>query len=152
VLELLQRNAEVSIPFAVSSLGYGFLWNKPGGRARRVRRSITRWVAEAAQQLDYWVSAGSPAELLAATTPRSLATPQSFRTGPAASGSAGCATATRKSCSPWRAKHKRLKIPLACIVIDFFHWTKQGEWKIRPRGLARPGGHGRRAERRWVSS
>ena len=29
VLELAQRNSQVSIPFAVSSLGYGFLWNNP---------------------------------------------------------------------------------------------------------------------------
>jgi len=64
VLELLQRNAEVSIPFAVSSLGYGFLLEQPGGRARRVRPFDHALVAEAAQQLDYWVSAGSPAELL----------------------------------------------------------------------------------------
>ena len=30
VIELIQRNTEVSIPFLVSSLGYGFLWNHPG--------------------------------------------------------------------------------------------------------------------------
>ena len=30
VLELAQRNSQVSIPFYVSSLGYGFLWNNPG--------------------------------------------------------------------------------------------------------------------------
>lgn len=30
VLELAQRNSQVSIPFAVSSMGYGFLWNHPG--------------------------------------------------------------------------------------------------------------------------
>ncbi|HET9171331.1 MAG TPA: hypothetical protein VFN97_17970, partial [Actinospica sp.] len=29
VVELVQRNAEVSIPFLVSSRGYGFLWNNP---------------------------------------------------------------------------------------------------------------------------
>jgi Bacterial extracellular solute-binding protein len=29
VIELVQRNTEVSIPFLLSSLGYGFLWNHP---------------------------------------------------------------------------------------------------------------------------
>ncbi|MCF0125334.1 MAG: family 31 glucosidase, partial [Treponema sp.] len=29
-LELAQRNGQVSVPFAVSSLGYGFMWNNPG--------------------------------------------------------------------------------------------------------------------------
>jgi alpha-D-xyloside xylohydrolase len=32
VLELVQRNTEVPIPFLLSSLGYGFLWNHPGIR------------------------------------------------------------------------------------------------------------------------
>jgi alpha-D-xyloside xylohydrolase len=30
VVELIQRNTEVSIPFLLSSQGYGFLWNHPG--------------------------------------------------------------------------------------------------------------------------
>ena len=29
VIDLLQRNTEVTIPFMVSSRGYGFLWNNP---------------------------------------------------------------------------------------------------------------------------
>ena len=34
-LELAQRNTQVSVPFLVSSLGYGFLWNNPAvGRSR----------------------------------------------------------------------------------------------------------------------
>ena len=32
VLELAQRNSQISIPFALSSLGYGFLWNSPAYR------------------------------------------------------------------------------------------------------------------------
>ncbi|KAG0161483.1 hypothetical protein PDIDSM_9017 [Penicillium digitatum] len=33
-LELAHRNSQASAPFAISSLGYGFLWNNPGiGRA-----------------------------------------------------------------------------------------------------------------------
>ena len=30
VIDLVQRNTEVSVPFALSSRGYGFLWNMPG--------------------------------------------------------------------------------------------------------------------------
>lgn len=29
LLELAQRNSKVSVPFYISSLGYGFLWNNP---------------------------------------------------------------------------------------------------------------------------
>ena len=40
VIELVQRNTEVSIPFLVSNLGYGLLWNHPGiGRSSWASRS-----------------------------------------------------------------------------------------------------------------
>lgn len=64
VLELLQRNGEVNIPWVISSRGYGFLWNSPAIGRAEFGHTLTRWVAEAAHQLDYWVTAGRPAELL----------------------------------------------------------------------------------------
>ena len=39
VLELAQRNSQISVPFALSSLGYGFLWNNPA-----VGRVTTKWI------------------------------------------------------------------------------------------------------------
>ena len=29
-------------------------------------------------------------------------------------------------------EYKRRGLPLSCIVIDFFAWTRQGEWKFDP--------------------
>lgn len=29
-------------------------------------------------------------------------------------------------------KYKELNIPLSVIVIDFFHWTQQGDWRFDP--------------------
>ncbi|MDY6619755.1 glycoside hydrolase family 31 protein, partial [Clostridioides difficile] len=42
VLELAQRNSQVSIPFYVSSLGYGFLWNNPGIGEVSFAKNMTR--------------------------------------------------------------------------------------------------------------
>ena len=65
VIELIQRNTEVCIPFALSNRGYGFLWNMPGVGRVELAANRTRWVADAARQIDYWVTAGpSPAELV----------------------------------------------------------------------------------------
>ena len=61
VLELVQRNGEVSIPFMVSSRGYGLLWNLPAVGRAEFATNGTRWVADAARQIDYWVTAGEPA-------------------------------------------------------------------------------------------
>jgi alpha-D-xyloside xylohydrolase len=131
VLELLQRNAEVSIPFATSSLGYGFLWNSPAVGRVEFGKSLTRWVADAAHQLDYWVTAGSPAELLrnyAEVTGHAPDFPYW------ASGFWQCRLRYRNQEELLNVarEHQRRKIPLACIVIDFFHWTKQGEWRFDP--------------------
>lgn len=37
-LELAHRNSQASIPFVVSSAGYGFLWNNPALWKRYVRQ------------------------------------------------------------------------------------------------------------------
>ena len=65
VIELIQRNTEVSIPFYFSSRGYGFLWNNPAVGRVELGANATRWVAEAAPQIDYWITTGrNPAEIL----------------------------------------------------------------------------------------
>ena len=63
-LELAQRNSQASVPFAVSSLGYGFLWNNPGVGRVMFGKNITTWEAYSTKVLDYWITAGdSPAEI-----------------------------------------------------------------------------------------
>ena len=44
VIELQQRNTEVSIPFMVSNQGYGFLWNNPGLGRVELGMNATHWV------------------------------------------------------------------------------------------------------------
>ena len=63
-LELAHRNSQASVPFAVSSLGYGFLWNNPAVGRVNFGKNITTWEAYSAKKLDYWITAGdTPAEI-----------------------------------------------------------------------------------------
>ena len=65
-LELAQRNSQVSIPFALSSNGYGFLWNNPAVGQVNFAKNLTEWKAECTQEMDYWITAGdTPAEIVA---------------------------------------------------------------------------------------
>jgi len=64
VIDLVQRNAEVSIPFLLSSRGYGLLWNSPAVGRVELAETGTRWVADSARQIDYWITAGRPADVL----------------------------------------------------------------------------------------
>jgi alpha-D-xyloside xylohydrolase len=63
MLKLQQRKFHVTIPFAYSTAGYGFLWNMPGAGIVSVGAKNTGgmlWTAEATKGLDFWVS-GLPA-------------------------------------------------------------------------------------------
>ena len=35
-------------------------------------------------------------------------------------------------------EHKRRGLPMDAIVVDFFHWTMQGEFKFEPRDWPEP--------------
>ncbi|MBR5420164.1 MAG: family 31 glucosidase, partial [Lachnospiraceae bacterium] len=65
MLELAQKNSQVSIPFALSSLGYGFLWNNPATGRVSFGKNLTEWVADETEELDYWITVDdTPAAIL----------------------------------------------------------------------------------------
>ena len=66
VLELAQRNSQISVPFYISSLGYGLLWNNPAVGKVTFGKNYTEWIARATKEMDYWITAkDSPKEILA---------------------------------------------------------------------------------------
>ncbi len=131
VLELMQRNTEVSIPFALSSRGYGLLWNNPAVGRVEFGRTLTRWVAEAGWQLDYWVTAGSPVQMLRHYADATGHAPD-FPEWASGFWQSRLRYRSQHELLAVAREHKRRGLPLACIVIDFFHWTKQGEWRFDP--------------------
>jgi alpha-D-xyloside xylohydrolase len=140
VVDLAQRNTEVSIPFLVSSRGYGFLWNHPGIGRVELGASATRWVSESARQWDYWITA--------ADEPAGLLRNYSDAVGHApafpewASGFWQCKLRykTQDELLDVAREHKRRGLPLSVIVIDYFHWTRQGEWRFDPAEWPDPAG------------
>ncbi|HEV2342762.1 MAG TPA: glycoside hydrolase family 31 protein [Actinocrinis sp.] len=131
VVELVQRNSEVSIPFVLSSRGYGLLWNNPAIGRVELAVNGTRWVADSARQLDYWITAGTPAQIqrrYADTTGHSPAMPEW------AAGFWQCKLRYRsqEELLEVAREYRRREIPLDVIVVDFFHWTHLGEWRFDP--------------------
>ena len=131
-LELAQRNSQCSVPFALSSLGYGFLWNCPAVGRVNFASNLTEWYASSARQCDYWVTADeTPKDILAnytALVGRAPAFPEN------AAGLWQCKLRyrTQEEVLEVAREYHRRGIPLDVIVIDFFHWTRQGEWKFDP--------------------
>ena len=139
VIELVQRNTEVSIPFVVSSLGYGLLWNHPGIGRVELGVTVTRWVSEATRQWDYWVTAADdPADLLRQYGEAAGRTPMLPEW---ASGFWQCKLRykTQDELLGIAREYKRRGLPLSVIVADYFHWTRQGDWKFDPEEWPDPG-------------
>ncbi len=132
VLELAQRNSQVSVPFAVSSLGYGFLWNNPAVGRASFGKNYTEWRAEATKEMDYWITVGdTPKDIIEKYTAVTGRTPVMNRE---LLGLWQCKLRyrTQEEVLSVARKYHELGIPLDVIVIDFFHWTRQGDWQFDP--------------------
>lgn len=132
VIDLLQLNSEVCIPFLLSNRGYGFFWNNPAVGRVELGYNSTRWIAEATPQLDYWVTVGdTPAEIVSRyidATGHPLMLPEW------AAGFWQCKLrySSQEELLSVAREYKQRGLPLSVIVIDYFHWTAQGDWQFDP--------------------
>lgn len=128
--ELAHRNSQASIPFVMSSGGYGFFWHNPAIGRATFSKNRTEWVAESAVQLDYWITVGS--------TPSEIITAYADATGHAP-------VMPEYGLGFWQCKlrywnqeqllevareHRRRGLPIDVIVADFFHWPKLGDYRF----------------------
>ena len=131
-LELAHRNSQASVPFAVSSRGYGFLWNNPGVGRAVFGKNIMSFEAYSTKAMDYWVVAGdTPAQIEEAYAAVTGTVPMMPEYG---LGFWQCKLRyqTQEELMEVAREYKRRNLPIDLIVIDFFHWPKQGEWKFDP--------------------
>ena len=129
-LELAHRNSQASIPFYVSSLGYGFFWHNAAVGEVHFGRNTTQWVAQSAKQLDYWITAGD--------TPAQIEENYACAVGKAP-------MMPEYGLGFWQCKlryynqeqvlsvareYKKREIPLDVLVIDYYHWPRCGDWRF----------------------
>jgi alpha-D-xyloside xylohydrolase len=130
VLELAQKNTQISIPFLVSTRGYGFIWNNPSvGRAELVNNH-TLWHAEAARQIDYLVFAGNTTKEIVKEYTDLTGTPPLFPVWALGFWQCKLRYRTQQELLDVAREYKRRGLPLSVVVVDFFHWTNQGDWKF----------------------
>ena len=131
-LELAHRNSQASVPFMISSLGYGFLWNNPAVGRVNFGKNITTWEAYSTKKLDYWLTAGdTPAEIEESYANAAGKVPMM---PDYAMGFWQCKLRyqTQEELLEVAREYKRRNLPISVIVVDFFHWPLQGEWKFDP--------------------
>lgn len=129
-LELAHRNSQCSVPFVVSSAGYGFLWHNPAIGRVTFAQNRTEWQADYCDQIDYWITAGR--------TPAQIESQYADATGHAP-------VMPEWGLGFWQCKlrywnqeqlldvargFKKRNIPIDLIVIDFFHWPLMGDFRF----------------------
>lgn len=129
-LELAHRNSQASIPFCISSLGYGFLWHNPSVGEVHFGMNTTEWVAQNTKQMDYWITAGdSPAEIeenYASVTGKVPMMPEYGL------GFWQCKLRYYSQEEVLRVarEYKKRNIPLDVLVIDYYHWPRCGDFRF----------------------
>ncbi|MER1994454.1 MAG: TIM-barrel domain-containing protein, partial [Eubacteriales bacterium] len=130
-VDLRHVNTKATIPYVYSSLGYGFLWNMPSTGTAELGVNRTRWTSDCAKTMDYVVIAGSPreaSEKLADLTGHAPEIPEY------ALGFWQCKLRYERQEQVLEVarKYRELGVPVSVIIIDYFHWTEQGDYQFDP--------------------
>lgn len=136
-IDLRHVNAKCTIPYVYSSLGYGFLWNMPSTGSCELANNRTRWVSDSTKQMDYVVIGGNPKEVTNTLTDLTGHAPVMPDW---AMGFWQCKLRyeTQEEVLQVAEQYQKLGIPLSVIVIDYFHWTEQGDYKFNPKYWPNP--------------
>ena len=129
-IELAHRNSQASIPFYVSSKGYGFFWHNPAIGSVSFGKNVMEWRADSTKKMDYWITAGD--------TPAQIESQYSQVTGRAPMmpecglGFWQCKLRYHNQeqvLSVAREYHRR-GIPVDVFVVDYYHWPRCGDYRF----------------------
>jgi len=129
-LELAHRNSQASIPFYISSVGYGFLWNNPAVGEVHFGVNTTEWIANVTNQLDYWITAAdTPYEISKAYGLATGTTPMMPDYG---MGFWQCKLRyyNEEQVLNIAREYKKRNITPGVIIIDYYHWPRCGDWRF----------------------
>ncbi|MGI6173695.1 MAG: TIM-barrel domain-containing protein [Christensenellales bacterium] len=136
--ELAQRNSQASVPFVLSDRGYGFLWNNPAVGKATFAENKTEWVANVTDGLDYWITADDTPALILQNYLHATGLPPMMPEYAMGFWQCKLRYRTQEQVLSVAREYKARGIPLDVIVIDYFHWTLQGEWKFDPHNFPDP--------------
>ena len=130
--ELIHYNTKSAMPVVYSSLGYGFLWNNPAPGLAEFTNNHTLWQSDSAYQADYLIYAGeTPTDVMRLYAQLTGFSPEMPDW---AAGFWQCKLRYESQddlLAVAREYHRR-GVPVDAIVIDYFHWTEQGNWEFDP--------------------
>ncbi|MCC0701274.1 glycoside hydrolase family 31 protein [Clostridioides sp. ZZV15-6383] len=130
VLELAQRNSQISVPFYISSLGYGLLWNNPGIGRVSFAKNMTEWKMFSTKFIDYWITCGESPKELNKNYSQVTGTVPMMPENLLGLWQSKLRYRTSEEVLDVVKEYSKRGIKLSSIAIDYFHWPKQGEYKF----------------------
>lgn len=130
VLELAQRNSQISVPFYISSLGYGLLWNNPGIGRVSFAKNMTEWKMFSTKFIDYWITCGESPKELNKNYSQVTGTVPMMPENLLGLWQSKLRYRTSEEVLDVVEEYSKRGIKLSSIAIDYFHWPKQGEYKF----------------------
>ena len=128
VVDLRQHNGQVAVPFLVSSRGYGLLWNLPACGRVELATNRSRWLADAAPHFDLWLTAAAtPAEILSLYH-RATGLAPMIPDWALGFWQSKLRYASQAELLWVAAEYRRRELPLAVMVVDYFHWPQMGAY------------------------
>ncbi len=130
VLELAQKNTQISIPFLLSSKGYGLIWNNPAIGRAELAMTHTSFFAEYTKQIDYLIFPGDkPGEIVRHYSTLTGTAPEIpyYATG---FWQSKLRYQTQDELLSVAREYKKRNLPISVIVIDFHHWPETGDFRF----------------------
>lgn len=129
-LELAHRNSQASIPFYISSVGYGFLWNNAAIGEVHFGLNTTEWTALSTRQLDYWITAGNTPALIEEAYASVTGTAPMMPEYGLGFWQCKLRYYNQEEVLSIAREYKRRNIPIDVLVIDYYHWPRCGDWRF----------------------
>ena len=127
-LELAQRNSQASVPFFVSSLGYGLLWNNPGIGRAIFGKNVMSFEASSTNVLDIWVVVGDSIKKIIRRYADAIGHPPMMPEHGLGFWQSKLRYVNQNELLE-TAREYKCEIPVDVMVVDYFHWPFQGDWR-----------------------
>ena len=139
VLELAHRNSQASVPFMISSRGYGLLWHNPAIGRVSFGTNRTVWEAESAKQMDYWITAGSSPHAISRNYAEATGFPPMMPEYGLGFWQCKLRYWKQEQVLSVAREYRMRGLKIDVIVIDFFHWPRMGDYRFDPEFFPDPG-------------
>ena len=129
-LELAQRNSQVSLPFYLSNYQYGFLWNNPSIGEASFLKNMNEFQAYLTNSLDYLICVEDSPKKIIEEVSSLLGRAPKFPSSLLGLWQSKLRYRSPKEVMDVIKEYEKRNIKLSAIIIDYFHWTRQGEWEF----------------------